>query len=449
MLDPTAVPELSPSTISQWTEEYSTDPIFRLASLSIGAGAADTSLLDRSVLTAHPNVFSHVVENEGAPVLNQGSAGSCWLHAATNTLRTDVMSQYNLEEFELSIPYVFFYDKLEKANFFLQQVLETAHEESDLQLVQHLLLAPINDGGQFDLFANVVAKYGWLPVSAFPKRFAATSSSKLNWLLTAKLREWAQTLRAHVRSGGSVSYLLKRYQRETHRLISIFFGVPPNPDEPFTWEFTDKDKKFHRLEFTPKSFADKVLKFKAGNDISFLNDPRNTYNKVVKIDRLGNVVGSPLVHYLNLLIDKLAQVAIDRIKANKPVFFGTHLPVFMDSATGYMDPLLFDYGAIGYPLPQDKGSRIRFGQSFMTHAMVFTGVHLDEEGKPVRWRVQNSWGETSGIKGYYVMTHEYFKEYVYQVVGSREDAPALAKLFDEGKTDPVVLPPWDAMGALA
>ncbi|ODQ81282.1 hypothetical protein BABINDRAFT_160651 [Babjeviella inositovora NRRL Y-12698] len=438
-------------TLSSWKDDFRADATFRVGSAAVGNFNADEVLINNDVWTANcSNTFSHVIETEGAPILSQGSAGSCWLHAAGNVLRVELMEKYSLKEFEFSIPYLFFHDKLEKANFFLEQIIQTAAEPVESRLIQHLLSAPVNDGGQFDLFVNVVKKYGMVPLHVFPKTFTATASRTLNFLLTTKLREWAEVLRARVAALQDITELRTAYQKELYRLLCMFFGVPPGPDEAFTWEYHDKDKAYHSIESTPLKFASEILGYDGSEAVSLINDPRNAYNRVLKIDRLGNVIGEPLVHYLNLASDDLAAAAIARIKENKPVFFGTHSPLYMDKKRGLMDVALYDYAAIGYVQTQEKAARIKYAQSLMTHAMAFTGVHLDAQGVPVRWRVENSWGKTSGIDGYYIMTHDYFKEYVYQVVADKKELGAdLTKLFEDGKKDPIVLPPWDAMGSLA
>ncbi|KAL6019504.1 bleomycin hydrolase [Candidozyma auris] len=185
------------------------------------------------------------------------------------------------------------------------------------------------------------------------------------------------------------------------------------------------------------------------NYVSLLNDPRNPYDTVIKIDKLGNVVGGKEVSYLNIDIDQLAKYAIERIKNNQAIFFGTHTPIYMDKKRGIMDEELYNYKLIDFHASQDKASRIEYKQSLMTHAMVLTAVHLDEQGNPVRWKVENSWGKDSGQDGYYCMDHKYFKEYVYQIVVDKSELSDSHRKIISEQANPVVLPPWDPMGALA
>lgn len=377
------------------------------------------------------------------------------------------MRRYNLEELELSPAYLFFYDKLEKANFFLDQCEQTALEPVESRVVQHLLTDPVCDGGQYDMFANVVEKYGIVPNHVFPDSVNAAASAQVNEIVTTLLRQYAQEIRAAVSSGTeNVEEVKTRQIAEIHRLLIMFLGAPPGPSDPIVWEYLDKDKAYHSLPTTPLGFYKDVVNYDVTDTVSLLNDPRNAFDSVIEVARLGNVLGKPYVRYLNVDIDTLSATAVELIKANKPVFFGTHTPLFHDRKSGIIDTELWDYKLIGVNLDpvaagegnkqkggQSKADRLRYHQSLMTHAMVFSAVHLNPvTGMPVRWKVENSWGKDVGVNGSFIMSHEYFKEYVYQVVAQKGDlGEKLVGVWDEAKVQgpKVVLPPWDPCGALA
>lgn len=155
-----ADPSLSVKEAEEWEKELLADPKNRLALNALLSNDIRSVVSNKIATLTDTQTFNVKIPFEGAPVTNQRSSGRCWLFATTNVLRVAVMKKYNLKEFELSQAYLFFWDKLEKANWFLEQIVDTADQDLDSRLVQELLGAPVNDGGQWDMAANLVAKYG-------------------------------------------------------------------------------------------------------------------------------------------------------------------------------------------------------------------------------------------------------------------------------------------------
>lgn len=436
---------LQSEELSEWTKAINADPTLKFAStVAVNSNVRDALITRDSKTKYTTGVFNNVVTPEGAPRMNQKSSGRCWLFAATNTLRIPLMSKYNLEKIELSPAFLFFYDKLEKANFFLEQIVDTAAEDIDSRIVQHLLTDPVSDGGQFTMFANIIEKYGLVPMSSYGESASTENSAVLNELVTTLLRQYAGELREAIANKKDPKPLQKEQMKRIHQLLVLFLGPPPSE---FDWEFVDKDNKYHSIKgLTPKRFAKECIGFNGESPVSLLNDPRNEYEKPVHVKRLGNVVEAGEVTYFNVDIDVLANKAIERIKENKPVFFGTHTPIYHHNKTGIIDTHIWDYESLGFKPTQSKADRLRYHQSLMTHAMVFTGVQLNDKGEPIRWKVENSWGKDQGKEGYYTMSHDFFKEYVYQVV---VDKNSLVEYIDKLKEDAIQLEPWDPCGALA
>lgn len=437
-------------TINQldtWTKEVSWDPISALAGTLLQNQAGNTSLLNRDALiNSGIFEFNNVIEVEGAPITNQKSSGRCWIFTTCNILRVPVMKKYNLSELQLSQTYLYFYDKLEKSNYFLDQMCQTAGEPVDSRIVQHLLTDPIQDGGQFDMIVNIIEKYGLVPQYIYPEAHSSGASSEMCQKLTALLRQYGQELRDAIEKKENVDELKKIQIKEIHRLLVLYLGAPPSPNSEFKWQFSDKDKKYGSLVTTPMKFYNEVVETDLTKCVSLVNDPRNPYNKALQVDRLGNVVGAKPVTYINVEADVMAKYAMEKIKRNEPVFFGNDTPAYLASKQGIFDLDIWNYHLVGYKPTQDKASRLRYHQSLMTHAMTLVGFH-EENGMPVRWKIQNSWGDEKGKKGVYMMTHEYFEEYVYQVVVNKEDIGDLAKCLED--KEPIVLPAWDPMGSLA
>ena len=371
------------------------------------------------------------------------------------------MRRYNLKEFELSQSYLFFWDKLEKANWFLEQILDTTDEDLDGRLVQALMAGPVGDGGQWDMVANLVEKYGLVPQHLYPDSFNAMNSSTMASLITTKLREDALILRdlasksANPRS--SVGGMKEKMMREIHLMLTLMLGPPPPPDKEMTWEYYDKDDKFGSLTIAPLDFAAELsskesVEANRGADVhelfSLVNDPRNEYGSLLSVSRLGNVIGMRGVRYVNVSMSTMKTACIAMLRAELPIFFGSDVGKWSDSKSGIMDTGLIDY-ELGFNirLGLTKAQRLMTAESAMTHAMVLTAVHVDAEGKPVRWRVQNSWGEGAGSKGWFVMSDPWMDQFVYQAVVDPSFVDKEVR--DVLKQEPKMLPLWDPMGALA
>jgi bleomycin hydrolase len=369
------------------------------------------------------------------------------------------MKRHNLDKFELSQAYLFFYDKLEKANFFLEQILDTVDEDLDSRLVQTLLQSPVSDGGQWDMVYNLVNKYGLVPQVLYPDSFNAQSSGAIDSLITTKLREDALQLRGLAASGTKsekeITEVKEKMMKEIHLVLTLTLGPPPAPGTDFTWNYLDKDGAAHELKTTPLAFAKeletpksiRITGSKIHDMFSLVNDPRNEYNTLLTVNRLGNIVGGRGITYVNVSIDILKETCIKMLQAGLPIFFGSDVGKYSNSTSGIMDTSLIDY-ELGFNirLGMKKAQRLMTGESAMTHAMVLTAVHL-ENGKSVRWRVQNSWGEGAGTEGWFVMSDRWMDEFVYQAVV--EPRFVSKEIRDILESKPKVLPLWDPMGSLA
>ncbi|KAI4223490.1 MAG: hypothetical protein L6R40_008496, partial [Gallowayella cf. fulva] len=299
-----------------------------------------------------------------------------------------------------------------------------------------------------------------VPQLLYPDSFNASNSRTMSSLLTTKLREYALELRQLASHSANIKQSLgaakERMMREIHLILTIMLGPPPSPEKDITWEFYDKDDQFQTLTTTPLKFAKELssqasIKANSGTNIhelfSLVNDPRNNYGELLSVSRLGNVVGMRPVRYVNVDMTTMKTACISMLRSNIPIFFGCDVGKFSDRSSGIMDTDLVDY-KLGFNtgLGLSKTHRLMTHESAMTHAMVLTAVHVVDE-KPVRWRVQNSWGETSGSKGWFVMSDRWMDEFVFQVV---VDPKFVNKdVQDVLKQKPKMLPLWDPMGALA
>lgn len=384
-------------------------------------------------------------------ITNQKASGRCWMFAALNVMRFEVMQKLNLETFEFSQSYPLFFDKLEKSNYFLENILDTLDEPTAGRLVSFLLTDPMGDGGQWDMFCGLVEKYGVVPKDAMPESVSSSATREMDYYLTLKLREFACTLRTAHEKGEALEQLREKKEQmlaEIYKILCISLGKPP---KDFCFETRDKDGNFIRdAKITPQEFFAKYVGWNLDDYVSLINAPTadKPFGKTYSVRYLGSVKEGRAVRYLNLPIEQLKAAAIAQMQDGKPVWFGCDVGKCSIRENGIMDLNVIQADQLfGLSFPMDKAQRLDYGHSLMTHAMVFLGVNLDEQGRPNRWRVENSWGKEPGKDGYYVMSDDWFTEYTYQVVVHKKylSSEALEQL----KAEPILLEPWDPMGSLA
>jgi bleomycin hydrolase len=423
-------------------------PAYRLAQNAVARTNVDDLLLDQRVIRNTDHTFS--VQLDDWSVTNQKQSGRCWMFAGLNLLRVGARKAMGLKEFEFSQNYVMFWDKVERANYFFEAIIEGADRDVDDRSIAFLLDGPLSDGGQWNMFVNLVKKHGLVPKAFMPETESSSSSRKMNSVLRTKLREGAKRLRDMAASGASVGALRSvklEYMEAAHRILSIHLGTPP---QRFTWQWRDSDSQFHRTEeLTPLEFTRKFVELPLDEYVCLVHDPRPTspFGRTFTVQYLGNVVGGDRVIYLNVDIDLIKSLAQQTLEAGEPVWFGCDTGKQMRRDMGLWDLELFNYAAMyDTSFALDKAARLQYGESAMNHAMLFTGVDV-VDGKPRRWRVENSWGNEPGQKGFFTMNDPWFNEYLFEIAARRSSLPAeLQSALDQ---EPIVLPAWDPMGALA
>ena len=395
------------------------------------------------------HIFSNTISKQ-LPVTNQKSSGRCWGFAGLNLLRLEIVKNYNLSNFEFSQNYFMFWDKLEKANYFLENILKTLDQNYDSRLMMHLLQAPVQDGGQWDMFVNLIEKYGLVPKSVMPETNHSSKSSMMNYFLTHKLRECAFILRKSKKPRTTIKHLRSKKEEMMSVIYSLLCMFLGNPPIKFDWSIKDKNNKFTRFNnVDPLDFYRKFTKVKLKNKVCLINAPMSNkkMNELYTIDFLGNVVGGNIIKYANVEINELKKAAIKSIKNDEAVWFGCDVGKMFNRELGIMDMDLYDYEKLfDTKFKMNKASRLEYGDSAMTHAMLFTGVDL-KRNTPRKWRVENSWGDKNGDKGYYLMSDSWFDEYNYEVVVDKKYLSN--KTLEIFNREPHNLEPWDPMGALA
>ena len=382
--------------------------------------------------------FSDEVKTKGRT--NQLSSGRCWLFTGLNVLRSRMIQKHDLGAFTFSQNYLFFYDQLEKANLFLQGIIDTADKPMEDRTVDWLFSNPIGDGGQFTGVSNLVMKYGVVPSDVMPETLNANNTSMMRSQLSNKLREDGLRLRAakaKERPAMKVQML-----KEVYRMLALCLGVPPTE---FTWaRYNSKGEFVSEKTYTPKSFYQEFIGEDLENNyIMVMNNPTVEYGKVYEIEYDRHVYDGQNWVYLNLPIERIKEMAIASIKDNTALYFSCDVGKFLDRKRGIADLGNFDYESLmGVTFGMDKKERILTHASGSTHAMTLIAVDL-KDGQPVKWMVENSWGADSGYRGNIIMTDEWFNEYMFRLVVEKKYVPADIMALMNQK--PILLPAWDPM----
>ena len=410
---------------------------------------------DASTLIPVDDHFTYRVPNKG--ITNQASSGRCWLFTGMNVLRSKAINKYNLKGLELSQCYLFFYDQLEKANLFLQGVIDTRKKPMDDRMVDWLFQNPLSDGGTFCGVADLVQKYGVVPSEVMPYNYQAANTGQITNLLKLKLREMGLELRDkgnNVKTRQSDIAINKDLEKTKvemlgtiYRILTLAYGVPPTE---FTWtQRNAKDEVVSTEKYTPKSFYTKFWQDEDlyDNYIMVMNDPLREYYKTYQIEYDRHTYDGHDWVYLNLPVDEIKPLAIESLTDTTAMYFSCDVGKFSNRKSGLLSLQNFDYESLlGTTFNMDKRERVMTHASGSSHAMTMVAVDIDQTSKDLKvnkWMVENSWGAASGYKGHMIMTDEWFNEYMFRLVIKK--CYVGQKYLDMLKQKPIMLPAWDPM----
>ena len=393
--------------------------------------------------------FNFDIDIKTLPAANQKASGRCWIFAATNVCREIIANKCNMNNFELSQSYLAFFDRLEKANYLLESVIELLDKDYDDRTLAFLLQNGVGDGGQWDMFVNLVNKYGLCPKNVYPETNTSSATRETAQVINFNIRKFASKAKELYNSKG-----LEAVRKAKDELLNKFYvllfdayGLVP---EKFDFEYTDKDGNYHLEKgFSPLSFKEKYLGDELNNFVSLINAPTKDkpFGKTYTIAYLGNVVGGKEVTHLNVPMNRMKELILAQLKDNRIVWFGSDVGFYGDREEGVWDDQKFDLETpFGLSLLMDKGESLDYHASQMNHAMCITGVSF-KDNEPRKWKIENSWGKDRAKDGYYIMSNTWFDQFVYQAVVDKKylNEKELSAL----KEKPIVLKPWDPMGSLA
>lgn len=441
------------------------------ASVSSGVLKAATSYQGQRAL---PREFS--IELKQGTITNQQHSGRCWMFASLNTLRYELMHKWNLEDFEFSESYLFFWDKIEKANAYLENVLATLDETLDSRIFESINYGPIDDGGWWQMFVNLVNKYGLMPKSAYPDSQNATDSEAFVQYINSKLREFACELREAHKNGTSMEELRKMKIRDletVYRMTAIALGEPPERFDFFARTKDDDDKKDDKKSgensesksgekkddkpksgkddrpmiceygITPLEFAKKYVPVDVNDFVSLCNSPmeRTPFNKLYQLKYTTNVAETKEMEFANVPLEVFRKAAVDQLKDGHPIWFACDCTQFSLRQEGFFDPAVVRVDELfDVKFTFDKAKGLEYMDCPGNHAMTFTGVNLNKDGEPDRWKIENSWGKDNGEDGYYVGSAQWFDRYVTEIIINKKYLDeATRAILDQ---EPVMLDPW-------
>ena len=427
-------------------KEFDAAPSNKVAQNAVTNVQLPDLTLNRDLVQDIDDSFS--IKLDDWKVTAQMRSGRCWLFATLNLFRVGAMKKMNLKNFEFSQAHTHFWDKFERSNHLLEAIIETSDRPVDDRTIHFLLSDPIGDGGQWNMAMNLVRKHGLVPKTAYPESNSSSATRWMNAELKDILRSSASEIRAIIDGGGTVEEARAHKEKriaDIWRMLCIHLGTPP---KTFNWQWRDKDGEFHRNgRMTPQQFAAEFVDIEWEDYVCIVNDPRTEYYRTYTVDFLQNVAGGPPVVYLNVPSKEMKAITLKLLEDGMPVWMGCDVGKEMDRKRGLWDADLFDVeGLYGVEYGMDKADRLRHNQTMMTHAMLFTGVDV-VNGRPRRWRVENSWGQDTGQKGYYTMNDSWYDQYMFEIAAPKDYLTE--KMLEGLETEPVVLPAWDPMGSLA
>ncbi|WEV41157.1 C1 family peptidase [Lactobacillus sp. ESL0681] len=434
--------KLTQQEVEKFSANFNENPQNQVVARATQKNGVMNAAYNDRVQSELTRVFSTELDTQN--VTNQRQSGRCWEFATLNILRHNFGEKYHVKNFTFSQSYNFFWDKIERANIFYDNIINTADQELDSREVKAYLADAGEDGGQFHMAAALVAKYGIVPTYAMPENFNTNNTAGFAKALGDKLRKDALVLRklAQANKTEDLEQAREEFLSEVYQMTAIAVGEPP---KKFDLEYRDDDKKYHLdKDLTPIEFLNKYLGDVDFDDYVVLtNAPDHEYNKLYGLPFEDNVAGSYRIKFLNVPMDYLETAAVSQLKDGEAVWFSNDVGEQSDRKTGYLDTNLYQFNDLfGVDLKMSKADQLRTGSAASTHAMTLVGVDEDH-GHIRQWKVENSWGEKNGDKGFFVMSNDWFKQYTYEVVVHKKYLTAEQVALAEGPT--YDLPVWDSL----
>lgn len=435
---------ISPEKLEKIRKSYNVnDPVIKAATNAATENSLQKLTLNRQNVGKVDHNFKYKVSVKG--ITDQKSSGRCWMFTSLNVMRPKVMAKTGSDNFEFSTNYLYFWDQFEKANLYLEGIIATANQPVDDRTVVWLFENALGDGGVWNLFVDLVEKYGLVPKDVMPETQNSENTALLQKIIRTKLREDGLVLRDFINQKidrNSIEDKKLQMLGEVYKVLAIGLGEPPIN---FKWRYTDKDSKLTEYkEYTPKSFYDEYVGVKLSDYVLLMDDPTREYNKLYEIEYDRNMFEGSNWKFINLPATQIKEFAKKSIKENEAMYFSCDVGKQLNSDAGYLSLDNYDTESLfGVKFGMNKKQRILTRESGSSHGMALVACDVDAKDKVTKWQLENSWGAKAGNNGYLTMTDEWFDQYMFRVVVNKRfvDAETLKIL----QQIPMKLPPWDPM----
>lgn len=429
--------------IERFKMRYNSDIASKTVANAIAKNGIKESSFNNNILREHNFNFSDSIKK--AEITNQKKSGRCWMFASYNVLRLKVMEKLNLKTFEFSENYLFFWDKMEKSNNFLELMIEHIEEPIDSRLMDSLMSLTAVDGNFWESFTDLIKKYGTVPKSVMPETFSSSQSADLIEQINIRLKRTVAKMRKAYSKGAKLDELHNMKEETLYEVYNICTKALGEVPEEFDFEYLDKDEKFNKIKnLTPLKFYEEYVGSYFDTKVNLIEDPREKYpfGRVLELKYFRSIKEGTAVSSLNVPQEEIKRAIIKSIKAGEAVWFACDVKKNMDMKTGIMDKDVFKFDETLTALGEfTKAERIDYRFSELTHAMTFVGVDLDEKGNPLKWQVENSWGDEWGSKGIFSMSDSWFtNENISVIVDKKFVDEKWLKGLDE---EPIYLELWE------
>jgi bleomycin hydrolase len=380
-------------------------------------------------------------------ITDQKSSGRCWMFTSLNTFRNKVDEKLNSTSFEFSESYLYFWDVLEKANLFLENAIATSAKPWEDRYVDWYFKSPVDDGGMWSSYINLVQKYGVVPKNVMPESNSSSSTSQMMRMLNRKLREQGYSIREMI---SEKKMKLEDIQKEKVKMLGDIYRILclnlSEPPTEFEWRYKDKNDKISEIKkYTPITFLNEMLPDINYDDyVMIMNNPSRPYYQYYEVENYRNTKEGVNWKYINLPNDIIKLLCMASIKGNEPLYASCDVGQQLDSKEGLLSLDNFDYESIyGMKFGMDKKARILTHESGSSHGMALIAYDVDQNEMPVKWQFENSWGSSSGQNGFLTFTDAWFNEYMFRfVIQKKFLTPEVLRVLGQ---KPMMTPPWDPM----